>query len=374
MDEAMNVFRKWHDRVEAGRTCFQMTRSSGCWAGHMTWLVLMPAMTAMGQQVFFDVVPLVACRDVTTDEFSRFNPDESLWEARFQVSSLVAQGVSRPPDQYLVRVESMGGGTVFVDFAPKTATATAVVGNIKVEDLRENKAGDTASLHVDFQGVAKLDAGGRQDTSRTANRRYETLPPQELVTASGTTRGGRGVYFKARGTSQGTLEGARDLQVTLRTPRSWRGERLFVYCYAWTEDGPEKKGGPLASQQTAFSVALYPAGDGQAKLAARDFLLRETRVRELAGSAPPPTNPWKAVWSQIRGEDDLQPRRDWLQQTVLRPQAAPHSDFFATLPAPLQQAIRDYAASDEAYRNLSLKTPFVAAHDPTNGELALEGT
>lgn len=357
MDDQMKLFRRWRDRGEMGRAPFAITRSSGLLASRMTWLVLMPAMTAIGQQVYFDVVPIVACRDVTTSEFGTLNPDERLWEAHLQVSSLVSHGAEKEPEQYLVRIESASDSTSIADFSPKTSVATSVVGNMQIEDLQERNAGAKVSFHADWKGLAQIDAGAQQDDRHTANRRYEMLPPHDLVTASGTTRGGRGVYFKSRPTPQGTLEGARDLQIILRTPGSWRGERLYVYCYAWAHTRPDTDRRPLPSNRAVFSVVLHAAGDSQAKLAAREFLASEESVREVAWKyakkGAQDNNQWKTVWNQIRGEEHQGLPKNWLQQITTQPGSVVDEDYFARLPSPVQKAVHDHLATAQAFYGLS---------------------
>ena len=114
----------------------------------LVWTVTTAGSFAGPPAVQFDVRSVVECRDVTTAEFAATNPDERLVEARFQVSTLIQHGNADDLIQYLYRIESRQGTAQVVDYQPKTTLATDIIGNLGIENKRE----DAKSLGVTVSG------------------------------------------------------------------------------------------------------------------------------------------------------------------------------------------------------------------------------
>jgi hypothetical protein len=237
--------------------------------------------------VHFDVVPVVGCQDVTSPEFAAVNPHERLFEARFQISSLIVRGDEQDLVQYLYRIESLQHGFVVVDYLPQTTLTTDVVEHVSVERQRE----DTRSLGITASGqyehLAKGTAtvgGGRTIKSSV---RYELLPPLELLAASGTVSRGSGVYFKLRPSRRSSLEGAQEFVLVLRVPRSWRGDLVRIQCQAVGKKPSVLPGveGEFVWGEADVSVGLYAAGDLAAKQTATSLMTADREMRETVARA-----------------------------------------------------------------------------------------
>ena len=95
------------------------------------------------------------------------------------------------------------------------------------------------------------------------------IAPKHLVVASGTTGEQHGVFFKLRPSPQSTLEGEHELTVRFVVPAIWRGDSVAVSCQA---TGQQKflwlKQRKVWADQWDC-VAIYIAGDVEARRAAR---------------------------------------------------------------------------------------------------------
>src|SRR5262245_41533041 len=78
------------------------------------------AAIAEAPRVRFDMPYAVACRDVTTAEFTQTYPGYKLMEAKLEISSLLAAGQEKDLTQFFIRVESPAHTLVITDYLPKT--------------------------------------------------------------------------------------------------------------------------------------------------------------------------------------------------------------------------------------------------------------
>jgi hypothetical protein len=237
--------------------------------------------------VRFDVVPVVACRDVTSAEFAAVNPHERLWEARFQVSSLIPRGDEDELVQYLYRIDSPHHGFVVADYLPQTTLATDVAKNLSVEKLRETRHDLGISVSGHYNKLAQGSASAGTGKTIKSSVRYELLPPLELLASSGTISRGSGVYFKLRPSRRTSLEGAKEFVLVLRVPADWRGDFVRIHCEAV---GRQTHLLPNIESESVwgtadFLVALYAEGDIEAQQAAASLALAEQELRETVEQA-----------------------------------------------------------------------------------------
>ena len=240
----------------------------------------------VAQCVSFDIAPIVAAQDVSTDDFLRSNPDEKLVRIRIPVSSLVSLRSEKSLVQYLVIISSLDGPSDFqiVDFSPKTELASDVEGTVKVERTE----GSTGSLGVNAFALRELPVKGEATAAvskkLTNATRVEQLPRLELVSASGTMDRGRSVYFKIKPSSQSTLEGDKVYEIVARVPYGWRADTLQVRCSAFSHP-------PRAKQQVSnvsvcvtdrFVVGVYVSGDEAAKQSVRRLATTQSHLKTLA--------------------------------------------------------------------------------------------
>ncbi|MEM9659599.1 MAG: hypothetical protein AAF961_14665, partial [Planctomycetota bacterium] len=100
------------------------------------------------------------------------------------------------------------------------------------------------------------------------------LAPKHVVVASGTVDEEHGVFFKLRPTPQTTIEGVHEFTVQFLVPAKWRADAVRVKCQA---SGVQKF--LWVKQQKVWAsenrkVALYMAGDEQARIAAERHMRR----------------------------------------------------------------------------------------------------
>lgn len=323
-------------------------------------LLLSACWPIAAQQVHFDVLPVISAPEVTTEEFAEWNPDEKLIEVNIQVSTLMSHVSDGDIHYFLFRIESPRGRMHVVDFSPRTLLQSDVVGNVGVQtsQQRDQSAGITAG--GDLPAVVTLDATAGLTNKQSAQFKYEILPRQEVLMASGTTRRGTGAYFKLRPSSQESLEGSRDFQLVLRVPQAWRADKLVVYCYAY---GANPKGANRAAVrwgQATFAVAVHAAGDIEAKHLAREYVTAEADVRQLLvrhGSARDhlqhrPAN-LEQVWKRLVGAErhEHSAGKTYARMT-LEPDLALRSDQFKQLPRNVQDAVHHLADVQQSMLDL----------------------
>lgn len=238
---------------------------------------------ATGQQVVFDTSATVACRDITTAEFSASHPHDRLMEAAFEVSSLQRAG-RQVGVECLVQVYSPNRSIQVVDYEPKTQSAAEVDGLIAVEKTREG----SASMGVDgggtFNHLAQVSGHATAGTKTIETESYQKLAPREIVLASGVMHRGAGVYYKVRSTPQQSIEGGRQFVVRFRVHDGWRGGLLKVACLARGKSKRAKN--PLDTRDNLganqFVVAAYLQGDAQAQRTAESYARWEFELRRTA--------------------------------------------------------------------------------------------
>lgn len=228
-------------------------------------------------RVQFDMPYTIACRDVSSTEFTAANPGQKLVELKLPVSALLVAGEERDVLQFLIRIDTPQGKINIVDYLPKTSHDSALAGPITIQNTKEQNA----SLGINFSGKYEIisavgpSAGIGQKKSSCV--KYDLLPPLETVAASGTLNRGGSVFFKLKSSPRNLLEGSRELALVVRVPTSWRCDYLRVRCEAEgiqrgmvsTFDETRRSG------QREFLVAAYLEGDEEAQRSAETFARRD---------------------------------------------------------------------------------------------------
>jgi len=242
--------------------------------------IVMPSVPAAGLEVSFDVTPSVACRDVTTDEFAKANPDERLVEARIEVSSLLRGGKEEALLEYFYRFDSPRRTLRIVEYSPQTTLASDMAGNVTIENKQEATRGLGMTVAAPLDWPVKFGTSGELGAKTLASTRYELVPPMIAAAASGTLDRGHSVYFKLRSSRSTSLEGAKSFTLVFRADASWRADYVHLTCTA----SRAAKGlfGPLDEQTVCsrerFVVALYVQGDAAAKAAAERLVRAESEL------------------------------------------------------------------------------------------------
>ncbi|MEO8498110.1 MAG: hypothetical protein ABI614_23840 [Planctomycetota bacterium] len=307
-------------------------------------------------RVRFDTMPAVACRDVTDDEFTSINPGERLLEAKFEISSILDAGSEADLVEFFFRMTSPQQSFRIADYSPRTTLVSDYCGGITIEKKQEDSKGLGLALSGGWQ-AANVTGHGEAGTKDTLTTKYELVAPMESVTASGTIQNGYGVYFKLRRSKQDTLEGAKEFQVIFRAPRQWRGDILQVYCEArgiqrgFVHQLDEASRCGIAQ----FPIALYLAGDEEAKRIAEQFATSNHRLRSTAVNSQDEIKrrSYPTVLHELGGLLELaEPKipASWLEQ--LLSDGAPGYEFENRLPAQLRSAASDYLTAKRELRKL----------------------
>ena len=293
-------------------------------------------------RVTFDAPPVVACREVTTSEFSEAHADEKLIEARIPISLLARGGTSDALITCFYRIESLERTMLVHDFEPRTTLATDVVGEVQIEQ----KEGKSKSLGLTLNGgwdhYVKGTANASRGSDKSESQRYQKAARLELLAASGTVSRGSGVYFKLQPSSQTTLEGAREFSVVFRVPQGWRGDYLRLTC----EAASRERSNVLCGREE-LNLGLHMEGDIEAEKVAEKFataaleLRRESAQRQRdirKRSLPTPLHQVAAAMSVV----DPKIPHTWLRHAMLSPVNEPPGDYLRHLPTPVRDAVNSY--------------------------------
>lgn len=307
-------------------------------------------------QVRFDMVPVVACRDVTDEGFAAMHPNERLIEAKFEISSILHDGDEADLTELSLRITSPHQSFRIADYSPRTKLASDYAGGISIEKKSEDSKGLGLVASGGWQ-AAKINAHGDAGSKETLTTKYELVAPMESVTASGTLQSGHGVYFKLRPSRQDTLEGAKLYQVVLQVPAPWRGDIIHFSC----EARGMKRGlvrhldEEIRCGLAEFPVAVYLGGDEEAKNIATQFAESNHKLRSLAIKSQQEIKrrSYPTVFHELGGLFDLaEPKipSTWLDQ-LLHESVSGH-EFENRLPAQVRSAASDYLTAKRELRKL----------------------
>lgn len=303
-------------------------------------------------RVRFDLAPAVACKDVTPSEFAKANPDEKLVQATFKVSSLIRSGKENDLIRFFYRVESLEQTIRVVDYSPKTTLASDVAGNISIEKKKDTTNHIGMALTGPFDWPVKMSGSGDLGSKSHDAIRYELLPQQFAVAASGTIHRGYGVYFKLRPSRSTSLEGEKDLTVVFRVPREWRGDYVQLSCTAiGVRRGVVR---PLDEHAVfgarRFVVALYVDGDGSAKAAAERLVRAESELLKTVSANRREIEErfYPTIAHKIGAFlDVIEPTlpENWAERLIYGPHDGEFDGITNRLPSQVQEAVNEYSVA-----------------------------
>lgn len=231
--------------------------------------------TASDPKVAFDVSYVVACRDITPEEFAVAHPGRRLIEAHVQVSVRLLEGREEGLHEIVVEITSPERRLHVVDFAPKTEVTSEIEGTFQIVETKEEANSLEASLggNVALEyGLAKGQAAPRAGAAHTsrqlATETYHRLPPKQLLLAAGTMNRQHGVFFKLKPSSQASLEGVHEFRCHYLVPDTWRGDWIEVACRARTPSRRYLTDNLVSCGACRVRLGLYLEGDVAARTAA----------------------------------------------------------------------------------------------------------
>jgi hypothetical protein len=329
----------------------------------LLWIGMAMPAAASTPEVRFDVVRLVACQDVTTEAFAAANPDERLLQARLEVSSLITQGDESNLLQYFYQVTSPQRRLQIADYQPRTTAASDYAGDISIEKRKEKNRSLGLSVSSAWDYMVGASGHGEMGTKDSSSVRYELVPPQESVAASGTMYRGYGVYFKLKRMRQSLLEGAKEFVITFRAQRDWRSDYLYLRCQATGIDRSivRRLDEEVRCGAADFLVALHLEGDEASKAAARDFIEAAIQLRRTAARNRQEIHKqnFPTVFHEfgaLVGAVEPKLSDTWLSELIYLQQQTRLQRITSRLPADVRDAAHNYLAARDALDRLHKDT------------------
>jgi len=220
-------------------------------------------------------------------------------------------------------------------------------GSIQVEQRQDH----TSSIGLGAGGTAadivKLDAKANLGSSSGRTERYNQIPAQKLLLASGTVSRGSGAYFKFRHSPQTTLEGGHEIFLTLRVPATWRGGMLRVDCVATGKEKYLLGEGDFSAGNASFVVATWLKGDVEARRIVENYSLLESRIRSFARSfePPSPSRHEGVLGSFVGNQQESKLPNDWASRFALFDSRSIQGQIKPHLPQSMQRTADQFLAS-----------------------------
>ena len=259
------------------------------WIGLVVCLSLSPV-TARGASptLTFDFARTAECREVLFDEadeadsFDRYN-GEKIVELQLRISMHLHKGKISDVEELRIEIRDCDSRLRVESFSPNTRLESRLSEDITVTKTTENGKSFGASLG----GEAPVPLGdvvahvlpsinGGLSQREVLIEKQVRKAPQYATIASGTIDQEHGVFFKLRASPQTTLEGSHEVTVRFVVPENWRGDSLHVCCQAigqekflWTEQ-------QATWSRTCAPLAIYLAGDLEARTAAERHVSRQS--------------------------------------------------------------------------------------------------
>lgn len=255
------------------------TLSTTVWLGWLLALSCGAPAYADSPAIAFDFGRTAECHDVTPAESSEVFPHEKIIELRLRVSVHLLSGNPQDIEEVRVEIGDLDGRMRVHSFEPTTRLESLHAKEIK----RSTTTEQTKTLGASLGGEAPVPlgdvvahvtptvSGGLSKRELVTETEYR-VPPQQLVVASGTIGGEHGVFFKLRSSPLSSLEGVHELVVRFIVPENWRGDSVHVCCQATGQGKFLWMKQQSTWAHTCGTVALYKAGDFQARQAAQRYV------------------------------------------------------------------------------------------------------
>jgi hypothetical protein len=323
-------------------------------------LLLSPALGAADSPfVSFDVPAIVVAEPVNPAVVEAPLTGGELMRLRIPLSVIVSPGFAGTVDEYLIDIRSPGQTMRVIDLWPRNELYTDVEGSIAVESATKTDSNFSFALSAAYEPLGRGNASGNYHKATNAHERFQRKPPMQILTSSGTSHRGYGVFFKFRPGPVPVLEGSREVAVLFEVPRGWRGDLLQVSMRAVGRTAASSQAGKQLGSSLHW-LSTHREGDLAAAAQAQRFGVQEQQLRSMARQmekqveARANPNMWRKIGSAL---DVVPPRipNDYLSRFVFGPANARFSDGMQHLPVDLRVAALDYWEQRE--RVLSMAVP-----------------
>lgn len=256
------------------------------WFGLFISLSLTAADTQAGKpEIAFDFGQTAECRDVTAelDDAAEIellqNANEKIVELNLRVSVHLLAGRIAAVDELRIEIGDCDRRIRVESFSPNTRLDSDFSEDITVTKTIEHGKSLGASLGGeapvplgDVVAHVLPSANGGLSKREVQTEQLTRRAPQYAVVASGTINKEHGVFFKLRSSPQTTLEGTHEFAVRFVVPENWRGDSLRVCCTATGEEKFLWTRQQATWTRTCAPLAIYLAGDLDARLAAEEHV------------------------------------------------------------------------------------------------------
>lgn len=304
--------------------------------------------------VSFDVPATIASCDVSTDK-SLVN-NQRLVEIVFPVTTMVGCRSDQRVLEMMIQVRGLGAGLQVVDYGPRTQLYSDVEGSVEIENRQDRNSQMGLNASGNAAKLVNIDAKANLGSSQGSTQRYQQIPAQKLLLASGTISRGSGVYFKFRHTPQTTLEGGHEIALTLRVPKHWRGGMLRVDCVATGKEKNMWGETDFRAGHGSFVVATWLQGDFEAQQLVQRYSQLESRLQSWSKTRQPQSTSRRnqgllAGW--VGSNHQAVVSNDWVQRIALLDSRSIEAKVKPRLPKELQLTADQFLASRRSVLQLA---------------------
>lgn len=310
-----------------------------------------------GSKVGFDVPAVVVAQPVDHRLVNSPTGGGRFVRVRIPVSVFKLPGFNGAVTEYDVQLESPHQSMRIVDFWPRNAVYSNVVGNINVESATQAKYNVNAQVSAGFEPFVRGNGGGGYEKSTSSKESFQKAPEMEALTSSGTRNRGYGAFFKFHPGQTPSLEGAREIAFVAEVPAAWRADLIQISLRAVGKSSNSFGSTVLGS--TRLWTTIHQEGDLAAAAQARRFVTQERSLRALAASQHDEIRKKSlpTIWHQIGAAlDVVEPRipDDYMVHVIYGPRNQYFEGHAHRLPIDLRVAILDYWDAREALTSLAL--------------------
>jgi hypothetical protein len=138
-----------------------------------------------------------------------------------------------------VEINGAPAGLHVFSFSPCTQLASDLSKEIETTTTTKKERSFGATLggalpvpNANLLAQVSPSLNANTSTCETTTEKSNRLPPKYAVVVSGTSADGRGVFFKLKHSTQGSLEGVHELTIVFVAPVEWQSGEVRVICSA----------------------------------------------------------------------------------------------------------------------------------------------
>ena len=230
---------------------------------------------AKDPELAFDFGRTLECRDVTPADFAEAYPDERIVECTLRLSVYLSAGNIADVETVRVEISDHDRRLRVFEFSPSTRLESTLAADVEwtktteaTHELGASLGGELPACIGDVVANVTPSVNAVKGGREVVTEKQIRLAPKQAVVASGTIESEHGVFFTLRRSPQNTLEGVHEFTVAFVVPAGWRGDAVRISCQATGEQKILWMKQHKVWAEKASGIALYMAGDVEARRAA----------------------------------------------------------------------------------------------------------